>query len=139
MAVERTLAMIKPDATARNLGGEILSRYEEEGFEIVGIKRLRLRRQEAQAFYAVHEERPFFDSLCEFMCSGPIFAVVLEREDAISHLRAVMGATNPEEAEEGTIRDLYGESIERNSVHGSDAPATATEEIAFFFARRELL
>lgn len=139
MAVERTLAMIKPDATARNLGGAILSRYEEEGFQILAIKKLRLVREEAEAFYAVHAERPFFGSLCGFMSSGPIFAVALQRENAIAHLRGVMGATNPEDAAEGTIRALYAESIERNSVHGSDAPATAAQELAFFFSGRELL
>lgn len=139
MGLERTLAMIKPDATARNLGGKILAHYEDEGFEILAIRRLRLNRDEAQAFYAVHAERPFFDSLCEFMTSGPIFAVALQREDAVAHLRKVMGATNPEDAEEGTIRALYAENIERNSVHGSDAPATAAQELAFFFAGRELL
>lgn len=139
MAVERTLAMIKPDATTRGLGGQILARYEDEGFEIVALEKLELTRQEAEAFYAVHRERPFFDSLCSFMTSGPIIAVCLERENAIARLREVMGATNPEEADEGTIRELYAESIERNSVHGSDAAETAATEIAFFFSGRELL
>ena len=139
MAVQRTLAMIKPDATARSLGGKILARYEEEGFAILAIKKLRLSEAEARAFYVVHRERPFYASLCTFMCSGPIFAVALEREDAVAHLRAVMGATDPAQAAPGTIRALYAESIERNSVHGSDAPATAAEEIAFFFTRRDLL
>lgn len=139
MAVERTLAMIKPDAVARDLGGRILAHYEQEGFKILACKRTRLSRAEAEAFYAVHRERPFFDSLCEFMTSGPIFAVALEREDAITLLRKVMGATNPADAEAGTIRALYAENIERNSVHGSDAPETATQELAFHFAGRELL
>lgn len=139
MATERTLAMIKPDATERNLAGRILARYEEEGFTIVAAKKTRLSRAEAEAFYAVHAERPFFDSLCTFMTSGPIYAVCLEREDAIAGLRKVMGATNPADAEEGTIRALYAESIERNSVHGSDAPDTAAAEIAFHFSGRELL
>lgn len=139
MAVQRTLAMIKPDATARSIGGKILARYEEEGFAILAIKKLRLSEAEARAFYAVHRERPFFASLCSFMSSGPIFAVALEREDAVAHLRGVMGATDPARAEPGTIRALFAESIERNSVHGSDAPETAAEEIAFFFTRRELL
>lgn len=139
MAVERTLAMIKPDAVARDLGGRILAHYEQEGFKILACKRTRLSRAEAEAFYAVHRERPFFDSLCEFMTSGPIFAVALERKDAITLLRKVMGATNPADAEAGTIRALYAENIERNSVHGSDAPETATQELAFHFAGRELL
>ena len=139
MSVERTLAMIKPDATRRNLTGAILARYEQEGFEILGLKRLRLSRDDARAFYAVHAERPFYDSLTEFMSSGPIVAVVLQRDNAIAHLREVMGATNPEEAAENTIRKLYAESLEANSVHGSDAPETAAVEIAFFFSERELL
>ncbi len=139
MAVERTLALIKPDAVARDLGGRILAHYEQEGFKILACKRTRLSRTEAEAFYAVHRERPFFDSLCEFMTSGPIFAVALEREDAITLLRKVMGATNPADAEAGTIRALYAENIERNSVHGSDAPENATQELAFHFAGRELL
>lgn len=139
MTVERTLALIKPDATGRNLGGKILAHYEDEGFEILSLKKLRLTRAEAEAFYAVHAQRPFFDSLCEFMTSGHVFAVALEREDAVAHLRKVMGATNPEDAEEDTIRALFAESIERNSVHGSDAPATAAQELAFFFSGRELL
>ncbi len=139
MAVERTLALIKPDAVARDLGGRILAHYEQEGFKILACKRTRLSRTEAEAFYAVHRERPFFDSLCEFMTSGPIFAVALEREDAITLLRKVMGATDPADAEAGTIRALYAENIERNSVHGSDAPENATQELAFHFAGRELL
>lgn len=139
MGVQRTLAMIKPDAAERNLGGKILAHYEQEGFRIVACKKTTLSRAEAEAFYAVHRERPFFGSLCEFMTSGPIYAVVLEREDAIAHLRSVMGATNPEQADEGTIRALYAENIERNSVHGSDAPETAAAEIAFHFSGRELL
>ena len=139
MAVERTLAMIKPDATRRNLIGKIIAHYETEGFEVVGLKKLRLSIDDARAFYAVHAERPFFGSLTEMMSSEPICALVLEREDAIAHLRTVMGATNPEEAAEGTIRALYAKNIEANSVHGSDAPETAAVEIAFFFSERELL
>ena len=139
MSVERTLAMIKPDAVRRNLIGKIIAHYEQEGFEVVGLKKLRLSRDDARAFYAVHAERPFFDSLTEFMSSGPICALVLERDNAIARLREVMGATNPEEAAEGTIRALYAESLEANSVHGSDAPETAAVEIAFFFSGRELL
>ncbi len=139
MSVERTLAMIKPDAAARNLIGTIIAHYEAEGFAIVALKKLRLSRDDARAFYAVHAGRPFYDSVTEFMSSGPIVALVLERDNAIAHLREVMGATNPEEAAEGTIRALYAESLEANSVHGSDAPETAAIEIAFFFAERELL
>lgn len=139
MAAERTLAMIKPDAVRRNLIGKIIAHYEAEEFEVVGLKKLRLSRDDARAFYAVHAERPFYDSLTEFMSSGPICALVLERDNAVAHLREVMGATNPEEAAEGTIRALYAESLEANSVHGSDAPETAVAEIAFFFSERELL
>lgn len=139
MAVERTLAMIKPDAMRRNLSGKIIAHYESEGFEVVALKKLRLSLDEARAFYAVHAERPFYDSLTEFMSSGKICALVLQRDNAIAHLREVMGATNPEEAAEGTIRALYAESLEANSVHGSDAQETAAVEIAFFFSDRELL
>ena len=139
MPAERTLAMIKPDATSRNLIGKIIAHYEAEGFEVVGLKRLRLTLDDARAFYAVHAERPFYDSLTEFMSSGPICALVLQRDNAIVHLREVMGATNPEEAAEGTIRALYARSLEANSVHGSGAPETAGTEINFFFSEEELL
>ena len=139
MPAERTLAMIKPDATSRNLIGKIIAHYEAEGFEVVGLKRLRLTLDDARAFYAVHAERPFYDSLTEFMSSGPICALVLQRDNAIVHLREVMGATNPDEAAEGTIRALYAKSLEANSVHGSDAPETAVTEIKFFFSEEELL
>lgn len=139
MSRERTLALIKPDATRRNLIGKIIAHYEQEGFEVIALEKLRLSRDQARAFYAVHAERPFYDSLTDFMSSGPICALVLERDNAIAHLREVMGATNPEEAAEGTIRALYAESLEANSVHGSDAPETAALEIAFFFSERELL
>ncbi len=131
--------MIKPDAVRRNLIGKIIAHYENEGFEVVALRKLRLSLDEARAFYAVHAERPFYDSLTEFMSSGPICALVLERDNAIAHLREVMGATNPEEAAEGTIRALYAEGLEANSVHGSDAPETAAVEIAIYFAERELL
>jgi len=139
MAVERTLAMIKPDAVSRGDAGKILARYEQEGFSVLACKKTLLSRAEAEAFYAVHSERPFFNDLCSFMTSGPIYAVAMERDNAIAHLREVMGATNPEEAAEGTIRALYAENIERNSVHGSDAPETAAEELGFHFAGRDLL
>lgn len=139
MSAERTLAMIKPDAVRRNLIGKIIAHYEDEGFEVVALKKLRLTLDDARAFYTVHAKRPFYGSLTEFMSSGPICALVLQRDNAIAHLREVMGATNPEEAAEGTIRALYAGSLEANSVHGSDAPDTAAVEIAFFFAERELL
>ena len=138
LSKERTLAMIKPDAVSRGDAGKILAHYEAEGFTILACKKARLSRAEAEAFYGVHRERPFFGSLVDFMTSGPIYAVAMERENAIVHLREVMGATNPEEAAEGTIRALYAENIERNSVHGSDSPETAAVELAFHFAGREL-
>ncbi len=134
MALERTLSIIKPDATRRNLSGAINARLEAAGLRIVAQKRLRLSRAQAQAFYAVHAERPFYDSLCAFMSSGAVVAQVLEGEDAIARNREVMGATDPAEAADGTIRKDFGESLEANSVHGSDAPDTAAFEIPFFFA-----
>ncbi len=130
--MEQTLMMIKPDATARNLVGEILSRVEKAGLRIAQLRMVHLSKDDAQGFYAVHKERPFFDSLCTFMSSGPIVVGVLEGEDAIKRWRDLMGATNPENAEPGTIRKDLAESLERNSVHGSDAPETAAEEIAFY-------
>ncbi len=139
MAVERTLAIIKPDATARGITGKIIERIEQEGFEIRAMKRLRLTKEQAKAFYAVHRERPFYESLTDFMSSGPVVVLCLEREDAIAKWREVMGATNPEQAAEGTIRKLYGVDVEKNSVHGSDAPETARTELAFFFSGMELL
>lgn len=134
MAVQRTLSIIKPDATRRNLTGEINARFEKAGLRIIAQRRIHLTRKQAEAFYAVHEERPFFDDLCNFMTSGPVVVQALEGEDAIAQNRKVMGATNPAEAEAGTIRKDFAESIEANSVHGSDAPETAAQEIAFFFA-----
>jgi len=139
MAIEQTLAMIKPDATARDLTGKILARIEEEGFKIVAMKRLRLSKLQAEAFYAVHRERPFFGDLTEFMSSGPIVAICMEREEAIVKWREVMGATNPENAAEGTLRKLYALDVEKNSCHGSDAPETAAVEKAFFFSGIEML
>ena len=139
MTTERTLALIKPDAVARGLAGKILSRYEDEGFKVVAIRLVRLSKADAEAFYDVHRERPFFESLTDYMSSGSIVALALERENAVTHLRSVMGATNPEEAKKGTIRALHAESIERNSVHGSDAPETAAVELSFFFSEQELL
>ncbi len=134
MAVERTLSIIKPDATRRNLTGKINAKFEEAGLRIVAQRRIKLSREQAEAFYAVHSERPFFNDLVSFMISGPVVVQVLEGEGAIAKNRDVMGATNPENAEPGTIRKEFAESIEANSVHGSDAPETAAQEIAFFFA-----
>ena len=134
MAMQRTLSIIKPDATRRNLTGEINARFEKAGLRIVAQRRIHLSRAQAEAFYAVHKERPFYGDLCNFMTSGPVVVQVLEGEEAIAQNRKVMGATNPAEAEDGTIRKDFAESIEANSVHGSDAQETAAQEIAFFFA-----
>jgi nucleoside-diphosphate kinase len=139
MAVERTLSIIKPDATRRNLTGAINARLEEAGLRIVAQKRLLLTRAQAEAFYDVHRERPFYESLCTFMTSGPVVAQVLEGDNAVARNREVMGATNPDEAEPGTIRKDFAESLEANSAHGSDAPDTAAREIAFFFSDTEIV
>ena len=139
MAVERTLSIIKPDATRRNITGAIVARFEEAGLRVVALRRTQLTREQAEKFYEVHKERAFFDDLCSFMTSGPIVAQVLEGENAIAKNREVMGATNPANADEGTIRHDFGESVEANSVHGSDAPETAAEEIAFFFRATEIV
>ena len=139
MAVERTLSIIKPDATRRNLTGLINARLESSGLRIVAQRRLRLGRELAERFYAVHAERAFFDDLCAFMSSGPIVVQVLEGEDAVAKNREVMGATNPANAAEGTIRSEFGESIEANSVHGSDSPENAAIEVAFFFSDLDLV
>lgn len=137
--MERTLAIIKPDAVERNLTGRILGHLEEAGFRIRAIRPLRLSEAQAREFYAVHRERPFYDSLVSFMTSGPAFPVLLEREDAIATLRQVIGATDPAEADEGTVRALYAESKERNSIHASDADDTAAQEIRFFFSQADEL
>ncbi|HLS51749.1 MAG TPA: nucleoside-diphosphate kinase [Burkholderiaceae bacterium] len=134
MAIERTLSIIKPDAVAKNVIGKILSRFEEAGLKIIAGRLVQLSRAEAEQFYAVHKERPFFNDLVEFMISGPVFVQVLEGENAIQKNRDLMGATNPKEAEPGTIRADFADSIDANAVHGSDAPETAATEIAFFFA-----
>lgn len=139
MSVERTLSIIKPDATRRNLTGKINAMFEEAGLRIVAQKRTRLTKEQAETFYAVHKERAFYGELCAFMTSGPVVVQVLEGENAIAKNREVMGATNPANADEGTIRKLYGESVEANSVHGSDAPETAAQEIAYFFAGTEIV
>ena len=139
MTIERTLSIIKPDATKRDLTGRINARFEGEGLRIVAQKRLRLTREQAEGFYAVHRERPFFDSLCGFMTTGPIVVQVLEGENAIARNREIMGATNPADAAPGTIRADIAESLEANSVHGSDAPETAAFEIGYFFGAVEIV
>ncbi len=139
MAVERTLSIIKPDATKRDLTGRINARFEEAGLRIVAQKRVRLSRGQAEGFYAVHRERPFYDSLCAFMTTGPVVVQVLEGEKAIARMREIMGATNPADAAPGTIRADFAESVEANSVHGSDAPATAAFEIGYFFSEIEIV
>ncbi len=133
MATERTLSIIKPDAVAQDVIGEIYSRFERSGLKVVAARMMQLSREQAEGFYAVHKERPFFDALVSFMISGPVMVQVLEGEDAIRKNREIMGATNPAEAEAGTLRHDYAESIDANAVHGSDAPETAATEIAFFF------
>jgi len=139
MTVERTLSLIKPDAVAKSVIGQINSRFEKAGLRIVAAKMLHLTRQQAEKFYAVHKERPFFNGLVTFMSSGPIMAQVLEGTNAIALNRQVMGATNPKEAAAGTIRADFAESIDHNAVHGSDAAETAAEEIAFFFTPEEMV
>ena len=139
MALERTFSIIKPDATKRNLTGIIIDRFESNGLRVVASKRLHMSREQAEGFYAVHKERPFFGELVSFMISGPVVVQVLEGENAIAKNREIMGATNPADADEGTIRKDFAESIEANSVHGSDAPETAAEEIKFFFSDDEIV
>jgi nucleoside-diphosphate kinase len=139
VALERTFAIIKPDAVERNLQGEILSRIHKAGFKIIAIKSVRLTKEEAAGFYAVHKERPFFGELTDFMSSGKIFAMVLEAENAISKWRDTMGATDPKKAAPGTIRRDLGTSIQMNCTHGSDAPETAAFEICYFFSKLELI
>ncbi len=139
MAIQRTFSIIKPDATKRNLTGAIIAKFEAAGLRVVASKRIHLTLAQAQTFYGVHAERPFFDELCTFMISEPIVVQVLEGEDAIARNREVMGATNPAEADAGTIRKEFALSMGENSVHGSDAPETAAEEIAFFFSGLELV
>jgi nucleoside-diphosphate kinase len=138
MSLERTFGMIKPDAVANGHVGKILAFVEENGFRIVALKTHRISKHEAEAFYAVHKERPFFGGLVSFMTEGPAIVMVLERESAITKWREIMGATNPANAAEGTIRKKFAESIERNAVHGSDAPETAAVEIPFFFSTSQL-
>ncbi|HEY0511356.1 MAG TPA: nucleoside-diphosphate kinase, partial [Thermoanaerobaculia bacterium] len=133
-----TLTILKPDSVEAGHAGKVLAHLQQEGFTIRGIRMLRLTETQAKAFYEVHKERPFFGSLVEFMTSGPVIPVALEREEAVTHLRQTMGATDVAKAEEGTIRKLYGTSIERNAIHGSDSPENAAAEISFFFSQAEL-
>ena len=139
MAVTRTFSIIKPDATRRNLTGAVTKMLEDGGLRVVASKRLRLTREQAEGFYGVHRERPFFNDLVTFMTSGPVVVQVLEGEDAVAKNREVMGATNPANADEGTIRKTFAESIEANSVHGSDSPENAKIEIDFFFRPEEIV
>jgi nucleoside-diphosphate kinase len=139
MAIERTFSIIKPDATRRNITGKIIDRLEQAGLRVVASKRIHMTRQQAEGFYAVHKARPFFNDLCTFMTSGPVVVQVLEGENAVAKNREVMGATNPKDAAPGTIRADFAESIEANSVHGSDAPETAAQEIKFFFTEAEIV
>ena len=135
--MERTLAIIKPDAVGRNLAGTIIARLQKEGFVVLGLKMIRLSQDDAKRFYAVHRERPFFDSLTAYMASGPIMPLLLLRDDAITTLRDVMGATDPSQAAPGTLRQEFGVDVEKNSIHGSDSPASAAQEIPFFFSQME--
>lgn len=135
--MERTLAIIKPDAVGRNLAGSIIARLQSEGFVVLGLKMIRLSQDDAKRFYAVHRERPFFDSLTAYMASGPIMPLLLQRDEAITTLRDVMGATNPAQAAPGTLRQEFGVDVEKNSIHGSDSPASAAQEIPFFFSQME--
>jgi nucleoside-diphosphate kinase len=138
MSTERTFSIIKPDATGKNLIGKIIARFEAEGIRICAMKKIHMTRAQAEGFYAVHSERPFFGELCDFMSSGPCVVMVLEGENVILRNREIMGATNPAEAAEGTLRKLYADSIGNNAVHGSDAPETAAVEINYFFNAFEL-
>ena len=139
MAIERTFSIIKPDATRRNLTGQIVARFESKGLRVIAQKRIQLSRAQAEQFYAVHKARPFFDSLCKFMISGPVVVQVLEGDNAVAKNREVMGATDPSKAAPGTIRKDFAESIEANSAHGSDSLENAAVEIAFFFSGLELV
>lgn len=137
--MERTLVLIKPDAVKKNVSGKIISRFEEEGLRIVALKKVKLTKEQAGQFYIVHKERPFYTELCDFMSSGPIVAMVLEGENAISRVRQILGATDPAKAEEGTLRRLYGSNVGENAVHGSDSVESANYEIPFFFSGLEVV
>jgi nucleoside-diphosphate kinase len=138
MAIERTLCIIKPDAVEKHKSGAILQRVLEEGFKVLGMRQAQLSMREAEGFYAVHRERPFFKGLCEFMTRGPVVVVALEREDAVAHWRKVIGATDPAKADAGTIRKLYGQSLGENAVHGSDSVENGRIECAYYFRGSEL-
>jgi nucleoside-diphosphate kinase len=135
----RTFTIVKPDSVRKGNFGKIISRLEAEGFRVLGVKKMSLSQKQAEAFYAVHSARPFYRSLVDYMTSGPVYVAALEREDAVPHLRKVMGATDPQKADAGTIRKDFGESIEQNAIHGSDSDENAAIEIGFFFAQSELL
>lgn len=137
--METTLTILKPDSVGAGNAGKILALLEDKGFKIRGIRQMRLSRAQAEEFYAVHKERPFYGDLVEFMTSGPVIPVALERDDAVAYLREVMGATDSEKAAPGTVRSLYGTNIERNAIHGSDSPENAQRELAFFFSESELI
>lgn len=137
--MERTLAILKPDSVGAGSAGKVIAQIQAEGFKILGIKMLRLTETQARAFYEVHKERPFYGSLVEFMTSGPVMPIALERGNAVAHFREVMGATDVAKAAPGTLRNLFGTSIERNAIHGSDSPENAAIELSFFFSRAELL
>ncbi len=139
MAIERTFSILKPDATRRNITGKVVAVLEDAGLRVVAQRRIHMSKDQAEAFYAVHRERPFFAGLVEFMTSGPVVIQVLEGEDAVVANRSVMGATDPKKAEAGTIRALFAENIEANTVHGSDSPENAAQEIAFFFPEHEIV
>ena len=135
--MEKTFAIIKPDAVAAGNSGKIIDRIEQEGFKIIAMKKIRLSKKQAEGFYAVHKEKPFFNDLTNFMSSGPCIVMALEKDNAILDWRKLMGATNPEDAEEGTLRKLYGKNIDNNATHGSDAPETAAIELKYFFSDLE--
>ncbi|MGH9369156.1 MAG: nucleoside-diphosphate kinase [Thermoanaerobaculia bacterium] len=137
--IERTLTILKPDSVGAGKVGAILAHLEREGFRFLGVKRLRLSPEQARAFYAVHRDRPFYDALVRFVTEGPVVVAVLERDDAVAHLRRAMGATDSRKAEPGTVRHLHGTDIERNAIHGSDSPENAAKEVAFFFSEAELI
>ncbi|MDI6715294.1 MAG: nucleoside-diphosphate kinase [Thermodesulfovibrio sp.] len=137
--MEKTLVIIKPDAVKKNLIGEIISRFEKNGLKVAALKKLKMTKEQAKGFYIVHKDRPFYESLTDFMSEGPCVVMVLEGEDAIAKVRKIMGATNPAQAEEGTIRKDFAENIERNAVHGSDSPQSASYEIPYFFSALEIL
>ncbi len=139
MAVERTLAILKPDCVRKNLQGEVISRIQKAGFKILGMKQMRLSKEVAAAFYAVHKGKPFFDGLVEFMTSGPCVPIALEKENAVADFRTLIGATDPKEAAEGTIRKLFADNKGENIVHGSDSPENGVIEVAFFFSNSELV